>query len=98
MLNLLVQPRFEANFERRVLRGHVTPLVRAVGTTHRIFDRADDIQPNSAVDFVTQTDVVFVTSALRYRQEHMHELERLQRRRLGENVPPPQVVEISNGS
>ncbi len=28
----------------------------------------------------------------------MHELERLQRRRLGENVPAPQVVEISNGS
>ena len=28
----------------------------------------------------------------------MHELERLQRRRLGEHVPPPQVVEISNGS
>ncbi len=28
----------------------------------------------------------------------MHELERLQRRRLGEHVPAPQVVEISNGS
>ncbi len=28
----------------------------------------------------------------------MHELERLQRRRLGEHIPAPQVVEISNGS
>lgn len=28
----------------------------------------------------------------------MHELERLQRRRLGENIPPPQILEISNGS
>ena len=27
----------------------------------------------------------------------MHELERLQRRRLGENIPPPQILEISNG-
>ena len=28
----------------------------------------------------------------------MHELERLQRRRLGEHIPAPQVVEISSGS
>jgi len=28
----------------------------------------------------------------------MHELERLQRRRLGENVPPPQILDISNGA
>ena len=27
----------------------------------------------------------------------MHELERIQRRRLGENIPPPQILEISNG-
>jgi hypothetical protein len=45
-----------------------------------------------------ETILRYETSLQKKMFRAMHELERFQRRRQGENVPPPQVLEISNGS
>ena len=72
VLDPLVQPSFELVFLGDVLARNVAPLARAVGAAHRILNRAHDIEPNAAVSFIPQGDVVFVASDLRYRQRDVH--------------------------
>lgn len=72
VFHLFIEPHLKFRGHCCVLRRHIPPLARILGATHRIFNRTNNTQPDTAVDFVAQGDVVFVTSNLRYCQGDIH--------------------------